>query len=161
MAANPIPEGFHTITPHIIVKNGAKALDFYKNAFGAEEICRMPGPDGESIMHAEIKIGDSPLMLASEWVEQGAVSPETVGGTPVTIHLYVNDVDAAMKKAADAGCEVTMPPTDMFWGDRYGKLKDPFGHHWSIATHTEDLTPEQIGERAAKAFGGGGECGKA
>ena len=161
MAANPIPEGFHTITPHIIVKNGGKALDFYKNAFGAEEICRMPGPDGESIMHAEIKIGDSPLMLASEWVEQGAVSPETVGGTPVTIHLYVNNVDAAMKKATDAGCKVTMPATDMFWGDRYGKLTDPFGHHWSIATHTEDLTPEQIGERAAKAFGGGGECGKA
>ncbi len=161
MSVKPIPEGFHTVTPHIIVKNGAKALDFYKNAFGAEETCRVPGPDGESIMHAEFKIGNSPVMLASEWPDQGVVSPETVGGTPVTIHLYVNDVDAAMKKAADAGCKVTMPPADMFWGDRYGKLTDPFGHHWSIATHTEDLTPEQIGQRAAKAFGGGGECGKA
>lgn len=150
---NPIPEGFGTVTPHLVVKDAGEAIDFYKKAFGAEELCRMPGPDGNSVMHAEIRIGNSPIMLASEWPGEGCPkAPTTLGGSPVTIHLYVEDTDKAFKKATDAGATAAMPPMDAFWGDRYSKLKDPFGHEWSIATHIEDVPPEEMPERMAKAF---------
>lgn len=147
----PIPEGFQTITAHITVADAAAAIDFYAKAFGAVERFRMPGADGE-IMHAEVQIGSSVLMLHDEFPEYGAVGPAKLGGSPVKIHLYVEDVDAAFATAVEAGCEVSMPVQDMFWGDRYGALTDPFGHHWAIATHTEDLTPEQIAERAAASM---------
>ncbi len=156
-AAEPIPEGFRTVTPHLVIRNAAEAIEFYKKAFGAEELCRMPSPDGKTVMHAEIKIGDSVLMLCDEFPQMGAQSPQALGGSPVTVHLYVADVDQAYKRAVDAGATAAMPVQDMFWGDRYGKLTDPFGHHWSIATHTEDLAPEDIGKRAAEAFSHGGE----
>jgi uncharacterized glyoxalase superfamily protein PhnB len=149
---NPIPEGFRTLTPHLIIQNAGAAIEFYKRAFGAEELLRMNGPDGKSVMHAEIRIGDSAVMIAEEYPQMGCRGPKAIGGSPVTLHLYVPDVDAAMKRAAGAGAEITMPVADMFWGDRYGKLKDPFGHEWSIATHKEDLTPEQCAERANKFF---------
>jgi len=149
-----VPEGCHTVTPHLIVKGGAKALDFYRKAFGAEEVFRMPGPGG-GIMHAEIQIGDSRIFLADEFPDMGCLSPATLKGSPVTIHLYVEDVDAAFKKATQAGAEPVMPPADMFWGDRYGKVKDPFGHHWSIATHKEDVAPQECERRAASAFAAG------
>ncbi len=152
--AKPIPEGFHTITPHLILDDAKRAIEFYKKAFGAEECVRMASPDGSKIMHAEMKIGDSRLMLADEFPEMGIRAPKTFGGSPVTVHLYVADTDATMDKAAKAGAKVTMPPMDAFWGDRYGKLEDPFGHQWSVATHKEDLTPEQIMIGAKKAFGG-------
>jgi len=151
---SPIPEGFHTLTPHVIVKGAGEAIEFYKKAFGAEEICRMPGPDG-MVMHAEVKIGGSVMMVADEFPSMGVRGPQ--GGSPVTLHLYVEDVDAAFEKAVAAGAQVSMPVMDMFWGDRYGKLTDPFGHEWSIATHKEDLTPEEIakrGEEAMKQMGG-------
>ncbi len=148
--ANPIPEGFHTVSPHFVVKNATEAIEFYKKAFGAEEICRMPGPDGKSVMHCELKIGDSMVMMCEEFPEMGARSPQSIGGSPVTIHLYVEDADAAYKRATDAGAKATMPLQDMFWGDRYGKLTDPYGHQWSIATHVEDVTPEQMQERMAQ-----------
>lgn len=154
---NPIPEGFHTITPHLVVRDGNAAIQFYKRAFGAEELARMPGPDGQSVMHAELRIGNSILFLCSEFPEMGARSPQALNGTPVTLHLYVENVDRAFARAVEAGATALMPPQDQFWGDRYGKLADPFGHHWSIATHVEDVTPEQCAERAAKMFGG---CGK-
>ncbi len=151
---NPIPDGFRTITPHLVIDGAVKALDFYKKAFGAEEILRMPSPDGTKLMHAEIQIGDSRIMLADDFPEfSGAPrNPKKLGESSVTIHIYVPDCDAAFKRAVDAGAKVTMPLQDMFWGDRYGSVKDPFGHNWSIATHKADLTPEQIGEAAKKAF---------
>ncbi len=151
MAAQPIPEGFRTITPHIICKNAAAAIDFYKKAFGAEEISRMPGPDG-GIMHAELRIGDSALMLAGEFPDMGCVGPQTLGGSPVTLHLYVKDCDALFDRAVKAGAKELMPIEDQFWGDRYGKLEDPYGHHWSIATHKHDYTKDELKQRAAKAF---------
>ncbi len=151
----PVPEGFHTVTPHLIVKGAAKAIDFYRNAFGAEEVLRMPSPDGK-LMHAEIRIGDSHIMLADEFPDWGSVGPQSIGGSPVVIHLYVADCDALFAKATKAGAKVTMPLQDMFWGDRYGKLEDPFGHRWSIATHKEELTPEQVMKRAASEMGGQG-----
>jgi len=154
---NPIPEGFRTLTPHVVVAGAAKAIEFYKKAFGAEEICRMPGPDGESVMHAELRIGDSVLMMCEEY-PQVCSGPKTIGGSPVTLHLYVKDADKAFAQAVSAGCEAVMPLSDMFWGDRYGKLLDPFGHHWSIATHIEDVSPEECAKRAEAAFGGQG-CG--
>ena len=152
---NPIPEGFHTLTPHLIVADAAKAIEFYKTAFGAEEQFRMPGPDG-SVTHAELRIGNSILMMCQANPGMGALSPEALKGSPVTLHIYTNDADAVIKRAEKAGAKVLMAAQDMFWGDRYGRVQDPFGHNWSIATRTEDLTPEQIGERAAKAMGG--EC---
>lgn len=147
---NPIPEGYHSITPHIIVKGVASAIDFYKKAFGAEERFRMPGPDG-NIMHAEIQIGSSIIMMAEENAQWGCFAPK--GGSPVTIHLYVPDCDATMKRAAGAGATVDMPAQDMFWGDRYGKLTDPFGHVWSVATHTSDPTPEEMQKAMAQMCG--------
>lgn len=150
----PIPDGYHTITPHLVVDGASKAIEFYTKAFGAEELYRMPGPGGK-VMHAEIKIGDCHVMLADQFPEYGACAPEKGKSSPVVLHIYSNDVDAAMAKAEKAGATVTMPAQDQFWGDRYGKLTDPFGHSWSIATHKEDLTPEEIGQRAAKeGFGG-------
>src|SRR5437868_13558008 len=143
----PIPEGYHTVTPSLVVNDGARALDFYKRAFGAQERFRMEGPPGK-IGHAEIKIGDSMIMLSDEFPGMGARSPQSLGGSPVTIFLYVNDVDTAFKQAVDAGAKVEMPLADMFWGDRFGRVSDPFGHLWAMATHKEDLTPEEIDKRA-------------
>ncbi len=149
----PIPEGFHTVTPHLVVSDAAAAIEFYQKAFGAEEVNRMPGPEGK-IMHAAIRIGDSPLMLNDEFPNMGTVGPKAIGGSAVTIHLYVKDADAVWDSATNAGAKVVVPMADMFWGDRYGVIEDPFGHRWSIATHTRDLTPEQVMEGAQKAFGG-------
>src|SRR3954451_21100478 len=157
--AHPIPDGQHTITPHLVVKGASEAVEFYKRAFGAEELYRMPfpGPDGRmKLGHAELQIGDSRLYLADECPEHGSKGPN--GSSPVTIHLYVTDADAAFGRAVKAGATVSMPLADMFWGDRYGKVVDPFGHHWSIAAHLEDLTPEQMQERMAAAHGGA-PCG--
>ncbi|MGH9869028.1 MAG: VOC family protein [Candidatus Polarisedimenticolia bacterium] len=146
----PIPEGFRTITPHLNVAGAAAAIEFYKKAFGAEEIQRMPGPGGK-VMHAEIRIGDSMVMLADEYPEFGNKAPTTLGGSPVTIHLYSNDVDALWDRAIKAGAKEVMPLMDAFWGDRYGQVVDPFGHKWGLGMHLEDLTPEEIGERAKQA----------
>jgi PhnB protein len=143
MAVKPIPDGYHTATPYLIVKNGAAALDFYKKAFGAREIMRLTGPGG-SIMHAEIKIGDSPIMLGEECPQWGAKSPETLGGSPVGLCLYVEDVDARYKQAVSAGAKAYRPVQDQFYGDRSGTVIDPYGHQWTIATHKEDLTVEEI-----------------
>jgi uncharacterized glyoxalase superfamily protein PhnB len=151
MKAKPIPEGFHAVTPHLVCANAGKAIEFYKKAFGAEEVMRMPGPDGASVMHAEVRIGDSIVMICDEFPGM-CRSPASIGGTPVTLHLYVNDADAAFKRATSAGAEVVMPLENAFWGDRYGKLKDPFGHEWSIATHVEDVSPAECAQRAAAAF---------
>jgi uncharacterized glyoxalase superfamily protein PhnB len=133
----------NTVTPHLVCAGAADAIEFYKNAFGATEEARLPGPDGK-IMHAMIRIGDSPVMLADEMPEWGSVGPKALHGSPVTIHLYVDDVDEFVERAERAGAKVTMPVDDMFWGDRYGKLDDPFGHHWSIATHKRDVSAEEM-----------------
>ena len=157
---NPIPPGFRTVTPHIVVKDGNAAIAFYKKAFGAEENCCMPGPDGKGVMHAEIKIGDSIVMLAQEWPMPGCPqSPETLKGTSTCIHLYVDNADAAFDKAVKAGATPTMPPMNAFWGDRYGKVTDPFGHQWSIAQHVEDVSPEEMPKRMQEAFSQAGGCG--
>ena len=142
-AVKPIPDGMHSLTPYLICKNAAEAIAFYTKAFNAVEQVRLPGPDGK-VMHATLKIGDSMLMLTDEWPEHQAFGPLTLNGTPVTIHHYVEDVDASFKQAVDAGATVKVPVTDMFWGDRYGQVKDPFGHSWSLATHKRDLSPEEI-----------------
>ena len=149
----PVPEGYHTVTPYLCIRGAAKALDFYARAFGAKEKVRMPGPDGK-VMHAEILIGDSLVMLGDESPQ--AKSPAAFGGTPVSIMLYVPDVDAVFKKATAAGAKADAPPSDMFWGDRYGKLTDPFGHSWGIATHVEDVTPEEMKKRMAAMAPAGG-----
>lgn len=150
----PVPQGFHTVTPHLIVRDAQAAIQFYKNAFGAKEHSRAPGPDGKSIMHAELQIGDSIIFVNDEFPEWGVVSPLALNGSAVTIHLYVEDADAVWNRALNAGAKELMPLDNAFWGDRYGKLADPFGHHWSIASHIEDLTPEEMAKRAAAAFGG-------
>ncbi len=147
-----MPTGYHSVTPYIMVKDAAKAIDFYKRAFGAEELERMPGPDGTGVMHAEIKIGDSRMMLSDEFPGQGPSSPESLGGTTCQMFLYVPDVDAAYKKAVEAGATPGMEPADMFWGDRYGKLSDPFGHQWGMATHKEDVSPQEMQKRAREFF---------
>jgi len=150
MAVKPIPDGYHTVTPYLIVKGAAAALEFYKKAFGATELMRMASPDGK-VGHAEIRIGDSPIMLADEFPEMGALSPQSLGGSPVGILLYVPDVDAMAGQAIAAGATVVRPLKDQFYGDRSGTFTDPFGHKWTIATHKEDLSPEEI-ERRSKAF---------
>ena len=146
MAVKPIPEGYHTATPYLVVKGAAKALDFYKQAFGAKEILRFPGPDGK-IGHAEIKIGDSHIMLADEFPEMDARSPETIGGSPVGIMLYVEDVDSRFRQAVAAGGKVVKPLQDQFYGDRSGTITDPFGHKWTIATHKEDVSSAEMQKR--------------
>ena len=145
---NPIPPGMRSLTPHLVCDGAAKAIDFYKAAFKAEELARLPGPDGK-LMHGMVRIGDSMLMLVDEMPEHGALGPKKLKGSPVTIHLYVENADAAIAQAAAAGAKVTMPASDMFWGDRYGQVEDPFGHHWSIATHTRDVTPEEMRQAMA------------
>ena len=139
----PIPDGMRTVTPHLVCAGAAEAIEFYRKAFGAEEVMRLPGPDGK-LMHAQIRIGDSAILLVDEMPEWGAVGPKMLKGSPVTIHLFVEDADAFFKTATDAGATVKMPLADMFWGDRYGVLEDPFGHLWSVATHIQDLSPEEI-----------------
>jgi len=144
------PEGFHSVTPYIIVPNAVKALKLYAQAFGAKEISRMAGPSAESTMHAEMRIGDSIVMLTDENPQWNAKSPATLGGTPVSLHVYVEDADATFQKATAAGFAVQMPPTDMFWGDRYAKVVDPFGHIWGIATRKEMVSPEEMARRHAE-----------
>jgi PhnB protein len=153
MAAKRVPDGHHRVTAHLTVKNAAEMIEFYKKAFGAVERGRAPGPDGKTIMHAMIQIGDSLVFLNDEFPEMGALSPLALKGSSVTIHLSVEDADKQFQQALAAGAEVAMPIADQFWGDRYGIVKDPSGHLWSIAHHQEDLTPEQIKERMAKEFG--------
>jgi PhnB protein len=150
--ASPIPKGYHTVTPSLFVTGAAKAIDFYKKALGAEELMRFAGPDGK-IMHAEIKVGDSIVMLADEMPEMGGRGPKTIGGTPVSFFVYGENVDAAWKRAVDGGAKELQPLADQFWGDRAGCLEDPFGHHWWLAQHIEDLTPEQIRKNAEAFFG--------
>lgn len=147
--AQPSPKRYPTVTPHLTVRDGIKAIAFYEAAFGAEEIYRMPNPQGEGLWYAELKIGDSMIFITDEHPEAGGMSPNTLGGSPVTIHLSVEDADAWFDRAVKAGAAVTMPLENMFWGDRYGTLVDPFGHHWSIASPLEALTEEEIRERAA------------
>ena len=151
---NHIPEGYHSVTPYLVVNDGARALEFYRQAFGATEVFRMEGPDGK-IGHAEIKIGDSHVMLADENPEMGARSPQAFGGSPVRLMLYVEDVDATVGRAVDAGAKLTRPIADQFYGDRTGGVTDPFGHAWYVATHVEDVPPEELKKRAAAAHQGG------
>jgi PhnB protein len=150
MPPRPIPEGYHTITSYLIVTGAASAIEFYKHAFGAKEVMRIPHPDGR-IGHAELQVGDSRLMLADEFPEIGARSPMSLGGTPVSILLYVEDVDAVTTRALAAGAKLLRPVSDQFYGDRTGTLSDPFGHQWTIATHKEDLSLDEIKRRAAAA----------
>ena len=145
-----IPDGYHTITPSLTIRGAAKAIDFYKKALGAEEIMRMPGPGG-TVMHAELKIGNSNFMLGEESQESGCLSPQGIGGSATTLYIYVENVDAAWKRAMDAGGKAKMPPTDMFWGDRMSNFEDPFGHKWSLAQHIKDVTPEEM-KKGAQAF---------
>lgn len=149
----PIPDGYHSVTPYLIIKNAADAIEFYKKAFGATELLRMSQPDGK-VGHAEIKIGDSPIMLADEFPEMGHKSPATLGGSPVSLMIYVEDVDAVFNKAVAEGAEAQRPLENKFYGDRSGSLIDPFGHLWHIATHIEDVPEEEMHKRAAAAHGG-------
>ncbi len=139
----PVPEGMHTVTPHLVCDGAADAIEFYKKAFGAVEIDRLPGPQGK-LMHAMIRIGDSPVMLVDEFPEWGSFGPKSLKGSPVTIHLYVENADALFQRAVDAGAKVVMNIEEAFWGDRYGRLEDPFGHQWSVAMHVRDVTPEEM-----------------
>src|SRR5260370_23395827 len=144
-----VPEGYHTATPYLIVNDGEAGIDFYKRAFGARELVRMTARSGKKIGHAEIKIGDSPIMLADESLERNARSPQTRGGSPVSILIYVEDVDTVVKEAVRAGGKLERPVEDQFYGDRSGSLKDPFGHTWHISTHKEDVSPEEMKKRMA------------
>jgi PhnB protein len=143
MPVKPIPDGYHTLTPFLTVRDAARAIEFYKEAFGAQERGVMKGPDGK-VMHAELKIGDSIVMLSDEFPEMGVVSPQSIGGSAMGLHIYLDGVDAAFDRAVKAGAEVEMPVMDQFWGDRYGKLKDPFGHKWSLGTHIKDLSMDEM-----------------
>ena len=147
---NYLPKGYHTATPYLIIGGASAAVEFYKLAFDAQEIMRLPGPDGK-IGHCEIKIGDSVIMLADESLQMGAKSPKTIGGTPITIMIYVPDVDAVVEKSVKAGAVLTRPIEDKFYGDRAGGITDPFGHQWYVATHVKDVTPEEM-EKAAAAL---------
>ena len=151
MATQPIPEGYSTISPYLAVDDAAEAIEYYKKAFGAEETERMEAPGGK-IGHAELKIGDSHVMLSDPFPQASTTPPKELGGTSASIFMYVQDVDAVVQKAVDAGATVTMEVEDQFWGDRLGSITDPFGHNWSIATHIEDLTPEEIEERGKAAM---------
>ena len=149
-----VPDGFHTVTPYLCLKGAGEAIEFYKKAFGATEVFRMQDPSGK-VGHAEIQIGDSRVMLADEYPAMGHKGPSAFGGSPVTIHLYVEDVDAMFNQAVAAGAKSVRPLADQFYGDRTGAIEDPFGHSWYLATHKEDLTPEEMGKRAAAAMAGG------
>jgi uncharacterized glyoxalase superfamily protein PhnB len=149
-----VPEGFHTLTPHLTVAGADAAIDFYRKAFGAELLVRHQTPEGKSVMHALLRIGDSMLMLNDEFPDWGSRGPKAIGGTAVVLNLYVKDADAAFRRAVDAGATVKMPLADMFWGDRYGVVDDRFGHSWSIATHVRDVPPEEMEAAAQKAFSG-------
>lgn len=150
MAVQPVPEGKHTVTPHMIIKGAKAALDFYQKAFGAEVLGVFAAPDGQMIMHAEMRIGDSHIMVADEF--PGSASAQTLGGSAVILHLFVEDTDALFQRAVEAGCTADMPPMDAFWGDRYCSVTDPYGHKWSIATHVADLTPEEMAQGAEEFF---------
>ena len=149
---NYTPDGYHTATPYLVVNGGARAIEFYKQAFGATEVVRMDAPGGK-IGHAEVKIGDSHIMLADEYPEMDALSPQTIGGTPVGLCLYVEDCDAVFKRAISLGAKSLKPLEDQFYGDRSGTILDPFGHKWTVATHKEDVSPEEMKKRAAAMFG--------
>lgn len=153
-AVKPIPDGYPRITPYLSVAGASDAIDFYCQVLGATERARMPGPDGK-IGHAELQLGDSLIMLSDEMPAFGNLSPTSIGGTPVTISVYVEDVDAVMAKAADAGAKVVQPASDQFYGDRSGMFEDPFGHRWNIATHIEDVPSDEMARRAAEMMGGG------
>lgn len=147
----PIPEGFHTLTPYLIVRDAPKAIEFYKNAFEAREISRSIGMDGTSILHASLKIGDSIIMLSDEFPDMNCHSPQSLGGSSITIHMYTDNVDSVFNKVVSLGATILMPLMDTFWGDRYGQVLDPFGHRWSLATRKRDLSQEEI-KNAGKAF---------
>jgi PhnB protein len=146
----PVPDGMHTVTPHLICAGAADAIEFYKKAFNAVEMGRMGGPQGK-LIHALIRIGDSAVMLVDEFPDWGSFGPKSLKGSPVTIHLYAEDVDAMVERAVASGAKITMPLEDTFWGDRYCKLEDPFGHQWSVATHIRDVSPEEMQQAAKKA----------
>lgn len=148
--AKAIPEGYHSVTPYLVVNDAAAAIDFYKRAFDAKETYRYPGPDEKSIINAELKVGDSIVLLSDEFPHGGCRSPSSIGGTAVTLHIYTEDVDKVFNQAVNAGATIVMYVMDMFWGDRYGQLRDPFGHIWSIATHKRDLSQEEI-QKAGEA----------
>jgi PhnB protein len=148
----PIPDGMHTVTPHLICAGAADAIEFYKKAFNAVEMGRLSGPQGK-LLHGAIRIGDSTVMLVDEFPEWGSLGPKSLKGSPVTTHLYVEDVDVFVARATAAGAKITMPLQDMFWGDRYCKLEDPFGHQWSVATHVRDVSPDEMQQAAQKACG--------
>jgi PhnB protein len=150
-AVKPIPEGYHNVTPYLFVRSAASAIDFYKNVFAATEIVRMAGANGK-IMHAEVKIGDSIVMLADENPQTGVMSPQTIGGFSVGLHVYVENVDAVIQKAVDSGAKLLRPIKNQFYGDRSGSLLDPFGHMWSVATHVEDVSPEEMRRRMTAAM---------
>lgn len=149
---NPIPRGYHTATPYLTIKNAAQAIEFYKAAFGAKELCRMASPDGK-VGHAEIQIGDSRIMLSDEYPEWGALGPDTIGGTASQLMLYVADLDAAWDRAVKAGGKVLMPLEKQFYGDRCGKIQDPFGHKWMLAAHVEDISVEEMNRRSLETYG--------
>ncbi len=151
--AKPVPDGMNTVTPHLVCKDAARAVEFYKKAFGAEELFRMNTPDGKKVLHVSLRIGNSAIMLAEEAPDWGSLGPETLNGTTVSMHLYVNDADSAFDQAVKAGATIKMPLADMFWGDRYGLLSDPFGHVWAVATHVRDVSLEEMKE-GAKAMCG-------
>ena len=155
MAARPIPEGYHSVSPALAIDGATEAIDFYKRAFGAKERSIMPGPDG-SIAHAELEIGDSVVMVSDPFPQSTVRPPRELGGTSVGLFVYVEDVDAVFNQAVDAGASVTMALEDMFWGDRFGTVTDPYGHSWSFATHIEDVPPEEMEERAKQAMSGAG-----
>jgi PhnB protein len=148
---NAIPSGYHTLTPYLVVNDASRAIEFYKQVFGAKETVRMGGPGGK-VGHAELKIGDSMLMLSDEMPGSGNRSPQSLGGSPVSVFMYVENVDSVFDQAVKAGAKADKPPEDMFWGDRFGHLTDPFGHLWAIATHIEDIAPEEMRKRAQAAM---------
>jgi PhnB protein len=151
MATKPIPEGYHTVSPYLAVDNAARAIEYYAKAFGAKEVVRMDGPGG-TIGHAELEVGDSRIMLSDPFPQASTQPPKELGGTTASVFMYVEDVDAVVKQAVDAGATVTMEVADQFWGDRFGTVTDPFGHVWSIATHVEDVPPDEMAERAKAAM---------
>ena len=152
MPVDPIPEGYHAVSAYLAVEDAERAIDYYTRAFGAREVVRMPGPDGK-VAHAELEVGDSRIMLSDPFPQSSTTPPKQLGGTSASAFMYVEDVDAVVKRAVDAGATVTMEVADQFWGDRFGTITDPFGHVWSIATHIEDVSEEEMAERAKAGMG--------